>query len=63
MGNNKKYIAYFLEVMACLGANAGVAHKFTLEAEQFAQDKPIELIDSHRLVDYIHLAKEAKTGK
>ena len=35
-------------------------NKFTLEAEQFAQDKPIELIDSHRLVDYIHLAKKAK---
>ncbi|MDD5738741.1 MAG: restriction endonuclease [Candidatus Pacebacteria bacterium] len=35
-------------------------NKFTLEAEQFAQDKPIELIDSHRLVDYIHLAEKAK---
>jgi hypothetical protein len=30
--------------------------KFTLEAERFAADKPIELVDSHRLLDYIHLA-------
>ena len=35
-------------------------NKFTLEAEQFAQDKPIELIDSHKLVNYIHLAEKAK---
>jgi len=30
--------------------------KFTLEAERFAEDKPIELVDSHRLLDYIRLA-------
>jgi restriction system protein len=31
--------------------------KFTLPAERFAEDKPIELIDSYRLLEYIHLAK------
>lgn len=30
---------------------------FTLPAEKFVEDKPIELIDSYRLLDYIHLAK------
>ena len=30
--------------------------KFTLEAEKFAEDKPIELVDSHRLLDYIRLS-------
>lgn len=33
-------------------------NKFTLEAEKFAEDKPIELIDGHRLIDYIHLANK-----
>lgn len=29
-------------------------NKFTLEAEKYAEDKPIELIDGFRLVDYIN---------
>lgn len=29
---------------------------FTLEARKFAEDKPIELIDQYRLLDYIKLA-------
>jgi restriction system protein len=33
-------------------------NKFTLEAERFVEDKPIELIDGFRLVDYIR-----QTGK
>ncbi len=33
-------------------------NKFTLEAEKFAEDKPIELIDGHKLVEYIHLAEK-----
>lgn len=33
-------------------------NKFTLEAEKFAEDKPIELIDGYRLIDYIHLANK-----
>jgi restriction system protein len=32
-------------------------NKFTLEAERFAEDKPIELIDGHRFLEYIHQAK------
>lgn len=32
-------------------------NKFTLEAERFAGDKPIELIDGFKLVDYIRLAE------
>jgi len=28
-------------------------NKFTLEAERFAEDKPIELVDSFKLIDYI----------
>jgi restriction system protein len=32
-------------------------NKFTLEAEKFAENKPIELIDGHRLLDYIEMAK------
>jgi restriction system protein len=32
-------------------------NKFTLEAEKFAEDKPIELIDGHRLIKYIRLAQ------
>jgi restriction system protein len=30
--------------------------KFTLQAEKFAEDKPIELIDGHRLLDYVRMA-------
>jgi hypothetical protein len=29
---------------------------FSLEAEKFAEDKPIELIDGHRLIEHVHLA-------
>ena len=37
-------------------------NKFTLEAERFAEDKPIELIDGFKLIDYIRMAeKETKT--
>ncbi len=32
-------------------------NKFTLQAEKFAEDKPIELIDSNRLLKYIRLAE------
>lgn len=32
-------------------------NKFTLEAEKFAEDKPIELIDGYRLLQYIEMAK------
>jgi len=36
-------------------------NKFTLEAERFAEDKPIELIDGFKLIKYIRLAeKEAE---
>ena len=31
-------------------------NKFTLEAEKFAENKPIELIDSYKLLKYIKLA-------
>lgn len=33
-------------------------NKFTLEAESFAEDKPIELIDSFKLIKYIRLAEK-----
>lgn len=36
-------------------------NKFTLEAERFAEDKPIELIDGNKLLNYIRLAE--KSGK
>ena len=37
-------------------------NKFTLEAERFAGDKPIELVDEFKLIKYIRLAeKETKT--
>lgn len=35
-------------------------NKFTLEAERFAEDKPIELIDGFRLIDYI---RQIETNK
>jgi len=35
-------------------------NKFTLPAEKFVEDKPIELVDSYRLVKYIHLADKKK---
>ncbi len=38
-------------------------NKFTLEAEQFAQDKPIELIDSFKLVRYIRSVEKADGKK
>lgn len=41
------YKAYFI-----------TTNKFTLEAEKFAEDKPIELIDGIQLVKYIHLAEK-----
>jgi restriction system protein len=31
--------------------------KFTLAAEKFAEDKPIELIDGNKLLEYTHLTK------
>ena len=34
-------------------------NKFTLEAERFAEDKPIELIDGNQLIKYIRLAEES----
>lgn len=36
-------------------------NKFTLDAEKFAEDKPIELIDGNKLLNYIRLAE--KSGK
>jgi len=33
-------------------------NKFTLEAEKFAEDKPIELIDGFKLINYIRLAEK-----
>jgi len=33
-------------------------NKFTLEAEKFAEDKPIELIDGFELVRYIRMAEK-----
>jgi restriction system protein len=33
-------------------------NKFTLEAEKFAEDKPIELIDEQKLIKYIRLAEK-----
>lgn len=36
-------------------------NKFTLEAQKFAEDKPIELIDGFRLIDYIKLANKDLT--
>jgi len=35
-------------------------NKFTLEAEKFAGDKPIELIDGYKLIRYIKMAKKDK---
>jgi len=35
-------------------------NKFTLEAEKFAEDKPIELIDGYKLIRYIKMAKKDK---
>lgn len=35
-------------------------NKFTLEAEKFAEDKPIELIDGYKLIRYIRMAKKDK---
>jgi len=37
-------------------------NKFTLEAEKFAQDKPIELVDQFKLVEYIKSAKKDITN-
>lgn len=36
-------------------------NKFTLEAEKFAEDKPIELIDGFRLIKYINMTKKDKS--
>ena len=33
-------------------------NKFTLEAEKFAEDKPMELIDGFRLIEYIRMAEK-----
>ena len=37
-------------------------NKFTLEAERFAEDKPIELIDGQRLIEYIRLAEKESSA-
>jgi restriction system protein len=36
---------------------------FTLEAEDFAKDKPIELIDGNKLVAYVRMAEKAESTK
>jgi restriction endonuclease Mrr len=33
-------------------------NKFTLEAEKFVEDKPIELVDGFKLIEYIKLSKK-----
>jgi HJR/Mrr/RecB family endonuclease len=33
-------------------------NRFTLEAERFTEDKPIELIDGQKLIKYIHLVEK-----
>lgn len=38
-------------------------NKFTLEAEKFAESKPIELIDSFKLVNYIRMAEKNSRPK
>ena len=35
-------------------------NNFTLEAEKFAEDKPIELIDGYKLIKYIRLSEKSK---
>jgi HJR/Mrr/RecB family endonuclease len=35
-------------------------NNFTLEAERFAEDKPIELIDGYKLIKYIRLSEKSK---
>ncbi|CAN5701148.1 hypothetical protein BH11PAT2_BH11PAT2_05480 [soil metagenome] len=70
----KKYITSQVPVSAIrdfYGAIAGRAttgqayfittNGFTLEAKRFAEDKPIELIDQYRLLDYINIAKNKST--
>jgi len=37
-------------------------NKFTLEAEKFAEDKPIELIDGYKLVKYIRMSEKSKSN-
>ncbi|MFH1188476.1 MAG: restriction endonuclease [bacterium] len=37
-------------------------NKFTLEAEKFAEDKPIELVDGYKLVKYVRLAEKEKVS-
>lgn len=37
--------------------------KFTLEAEKYVEDKPIELIDSFELIKYIRLAEKESSEK
>ncbi len=36
-------------------------NKFTLEAEKFAEDKPIELVDGHRLIEYIRFTEKEES--
>jgi restriction system protein len=51
----------FYGAMADKGANAKgffiTTNVFTLEAEKFAEGKPLELIDGARLIKYIEMAK------
>jgi len=35
-------------------------NRFTLEAEKFAEDKPIELVDGYKLISYIKMAEKGK---
>jgi len=37
-------------------------NKFTLEAEKFAEDKPIELIDGYKLVKYVRMSEKSKSN-
>ncbi len=38
-------------------------NKFTLEAEKFAEDKPIELIDGFKLIEYVKMAQNSNNTK
>jgi len=69
----KKFITQVVEVSAVRDFYGAIAdhlatgkgyfittNKFTLEAERFAEDKPIELIDGFRLIDYIRHVETQK---
>lgn len=60
VGDVRDFYGALVDCLANGKAYFITTNKFTLEAEKFAEDKPIELIDGHKLIRYIRMAERGE---